>query len=168
MSEQQEHQQTQPPQTPPQAEPQEPREPQAAEQPAQPQQHDATAAWVHGLSMFAGVMLILIGVLQAMEGLAAVLNDKFYVGTPNYVFEFDVTAWGWSQMLIGVMLAVAGYGVLDGRLWGRVIGIIVAVLSTVANFLYTPHSPVWSILIVLLNIAVIWALCVHSRFAEDA
>jgi len=164
MSEQQQHQQTQPPQTPPQAETQ---EPQATERPAQPRQPHATAAWVHGLSMFAGVMLILIGILQALEGLAAVLNDKFYVGTPNYVFEFDVTAWGWTQMLIGITLAIAGYGVLDGRLWGRVIGIIVAVLSTVANFLYSPHYPVWSILIVALNVAVIWALCVHSRFAED-
>lgn len=168
MSEQQQHQQTQPPQTPPQAESQEPQVPQEAERPASPQSSNATAAWVHGLSIFAGVMLIVIGIIQVLEGLAAVLNDKFYVATPNYVFEFDVTAWGWVQMLVGIVLGAAGYGIIAGQLWGRVIGIIVAVLSAVANFLYIPHYPVWSILIVMLDVAVIWALCAHSRFADDA
>jgi hypothetical protein len=171
MSEQQHHQETQPPETERTERtepPEEARQPQETHRPEEVRQPQAGRAWVRGLAMFAGVVLIVVGIIQALEGLAAVINDKFYLATPNYIFEYDVTAWGWVHMLAGIVLAVAGYGILAGHLWGRVIGIIVALLSAVANFLFIPHYPVWSILLVTLDVAVIWALCVYSSFAEDA
>ncbi|MFG2006262.1 hypothetical protein ACGFNU_44655 [Spirillospora sp. NPDC048911] len=126
----------------------------------------ARDAWVTGLALFAAVTMFVAGVFQALEGLAAIINDKYYVTTPNYIFEYDVTAYGWVHLLVGAVLAVAGYGTFAGHLWGRVIGIIVAVLSAVANFMFIPYHPVWAMLIITLNVAVIWALCVYSHVSS--
>src|SRR5688500_1246724 len=86
---------------------------------------DQPAGWVVGLSLFAGVMMILTGVFSAIEGLVALFQNEVYVTTPRYVFAFDLTTWGWIHLLLGVVLLAAGFGVLAGRIWGRVVGIAV-------------------------------------------
>ncbi len=96
--------------------------------------------------IFAGIMMIMAGVFQAFAGLTALLEDEFFVATGNYVFKFDVTTWGWVHLLGGVVVALAGVSVMSGRTWARVIGIILAVLSALANFTFIPFYPVWSLL----------------------
>ena len=118
--------------------------------------------WASGLSTFAGVIMITLGVFQALEGLAALFTNEIYVATPNFVFQVDVSTWGWIHQLLGVLVAVSGFFVLQGAVWGRSVGIGLAVLSALANFLFIPYYPIWSLLIIALDVAVIWALTVHQ------
>lgn len=116
-----------------------------------------------GFITFAAIMLMVIGVFQALSGLSAIIEDTFYVLTREYAFEFDVTLWGWTHLIVGIVVAVAGFYLLSGKTWAVIIGITVAVISAVQNFLYIPYYPVWSLLIIALNVIVIWALATHGR-----
>jgi hypothetical protein len=119
--------------------------------------------WAVGFTMFAAVMMITVGAWQALQGLIAIFENEFYVQTRNYLFEADATSWGWIHLVLGVIVAFAGFGLLSGRTWARVVGITLAALSATANFLFIPYYPFWSILIVAVNIFVIWALTAHGR-----
>jgi membrane protein insertase Oxa1/YidC/SpoIIIJ len=116
-----------------------------------------------GLTTFAGVMMIMAGGFQVFNGLVALLANEFYVNTPNYLFKFDATSWGWIHLLVGLLVLLAGFAVLAGQTWGRVIGIVLAVLSALANFAFIPYYPFWSLTIIALDILVIWALAAHGR-----
>ena len=128
--------------------------------------HRAPAAgWVVGLSLFAGVMMIITGVFNAMEGVVALARNEVYAATPRYIFAFDLTTWGWIHLILGIIVLAAGFGVITGQLWGRVVGITIAVLTMLANFAFIPYYPIWSLLIIGLSVFVIWALCVYNRDA---
>ena len=116
-----------------------------------------------GLTTFAGVMMIMAGTFQAFDGLVALLANEFYVNTPNYLFKFDATRWGWIHLLVGLLVLLAGIAVLAGQTWGRVIGIVLAVFSAIANFAFIPYYPFWSLTIIALDVFVIWALATHGR-----
>ena len=92
-------------------------------------------------------MMIMVGVFQALQGLVAIFENEFYVATRNYTFQFDATSWGWIHLLVGLLVAFAGYGLLSGTDlgpgWSR---ITLAVLSATANFLFIPYYPFWSLL----------------------
>jgi len=106
--------------------------------------------------------MLMIGIFQAFAGLAAIFNDEFFVVGPNYTYDLDVTAWGWIHLILGVVVAFAGISVYSGATWARTVGIVLAILSAVANFFFIPYYPVWSVLIIALCIAVIWALTVYG------
>jgi hypothetical protein len=114
--------------------------------------------WAIGLSVFAGAMMMTVGLFQVLEGIAAVANDSFFVKAPNYTYEVDTTAWGWIHIVIGAIVALVGVGVLMGTTWGRVIGVIVILLSMFSNFLFLPYYPLWTLLIIGLDVAIVWAL----------
>ena len=118
-----------------------------------------TSRWATGLVLFAGVVMMVAGVWHALAGLGAVVNDKVYVSTPGYIYSFDLTGWGWIHILLGIVVA-AGFTVLLGTVWARIVGIL-ASLSLIANFMFIPHYPLWSLLIIALDIAVIWALATY-------
>ena len=141
------------------------RSPQSTSAQTPPAHRSPPANWVVGLSLFAGVMMILAGLFNAMEGLVALFRNEIYVVGPRYIFAFDLTTWGWIHLIVGIVVAGAGFALMSGRLFGRVIGIAIAVLSMLANFLFIPYYPVWSLLIIALNVFVIWALCVYDRDA---
>jgi vacuolar-type H+-ATPase subunit I/STV1 len=129
-----------------------------------PPRHSAEMnPWARGLAVFAAVMMMTVGVLHVIAGLVALFENEFYVAGARYVLQFDVTTWGWIHLLLGILVAVAGYFVVQGAAWARGVGIGLAALSLIANFLFIPYYPVWSILIVALDVAVIWALCVWNR-----
>ena len=115
--------------------------------------------WAVGASVFAGVMMMTVGVLQFFQGLvAAVDGRKFVVTSPNYAFQFNLTAWGWIHIVLGVLVAAAGFFILTGNVVARAVGVALAVLSAIANFLWLPYYPIWSIVIIALNVVVIWGL----------
>ena len=116
------------------------------------------SGWAVGFSAFAGAIMIMIGIFQFFEGLAAVANDSFFVVGNNYTYNLDTTAWGWIHMIIGVIVFAAGLGIFSGATWARVVGITVAVISAIANFFYIPYYPVWAVLLIALCVIVIWAL----------
>jgi hypothetical protein len=116
-----------------------------------------------GFTVFAGVIMIMAGAFQAITGLVAIFENEFYATTRNYILQFDVTTWGWIHMLLGLVILFAGFGVLSGQTWGRVVGIILAGVSALANFAFIPYYPVWSLVIIALDVFVIWALAAHGR-----
>jgi hypothetical protein len=128
-------------------------------------EHHEASGWAVGFILFAGVMMVMAGAFQAFAGLVALFENEFYVSTRNYLFQFDATAWGWIHLIIGVVVAAAGFAVMAGQTWARVVGIILALLSALANFTFIPYYPFWSLTIVAIDIFVIWALAAHGRDA---
>jgi hypothetical protein len=122
-----------------------------------------TSGWAAGFILFAAIMMIMVGIFQALQGLVAIFENEFYVATRNYLFQFDATAWGWIHLILGLLVAFAGWGLLSGRTWARVVAITLAVLSAIANFLFIPYYPFWSLLIIAVDVFVIWALVAHGR-----
>jgi hypothetical protein len=122
-----------------------------------------TSSWAAGGILFAGLMMIMVGIWQALEGLVAIFENEFYVATRNYLFQFDATTWGWIHLILGLLVAFAGWGLLSGRTWARVVAITLAVLSAIANFLWLPYYPFWSLLIIAVDVFVIWAIAAHGR-----
>jgi hypothetical protein len=116
-----------------------------------------------GLTAFAGVMMIMAGAFQALAGIVAIFENEFYATTRNYILKFDVTTWGWIHLLLGLLILFAGFAVFSGKTWGRTIGIILAVVSALANFAFIPYYPAWSLVIIALDVFVIWALAAHGR-----
>ena len=91
------------------------------------------------------------------------MNDKFFVVGQEWVFKFDITTWGWIHLIVGIVILASGFGIFTGNAAARTVGVIVAVLSAVVNFLWLPWYPLWAIVIIALDIAVIWALTIHGR-----
>jgi hypothetical protein len=135
---------------------------QAAEQYRSARRAEEASGWAVGFILFAGIMLVLSGFFQAFSGLVALFQNEFYVATRNYLFQFDATSWGWIHLVGGLVVAAAGFAVMAGRTWGRVVGITLAVLSALANFAFIPYYPFWAITIIALDIFVIWALAAHG------
>jgi hypothetical protein len=123
-----------------------------------------------GWAMFAGVMLMIGGFLQVMEGLAAIIKDDYFVVGNRYVYHLSSSGWGWIHLLIGLLVVLAGVGIFSGNVLARSVGVLVAAGGVVANFLWIPYYPVWAIVLIAMNVAVIWALTAHGRdiAAEDA
>ncbi len=121
-----------------------------------------TSGWTVGFVVFAAVMMMLIGSFQVIAGIAALFEDQFFVVGSNYVYDVDVTAWGWIHLILGVIIFLAGVAALRGATWARVAGIAIASLSAIANFFFIPYYPLWAIVIIALDIAVIWALAVYG------
>jgi hypothetical protein len=121
------------------------------------------SAWAVGYSVFAAVMLMLIGAFHFMAGLVGIVDDEFYVVSQKWVFEFDVTTWGWIHLIGGALVVLAGLSVLKGHMYGRIVGTFVAAISALVNFAWLPYQPWWSILMIALSVAVMWALTVHGR-----
>jgi hypothetical protein len=122
------------------------------------------SGWAVGGTVFAAVILILIGSFHAIMGLGAIIDDTFFVVGNNYTYKFDTTAWGWIHLLFGILIVLAGAYIFSGSTWARVVGITVAALSAIANFFFIPYYPFWAIVIIALDVWVIWAL---SRPIED-
>ena len=122
-------------------------------------------AVAYGLVIFGAAMLVTIGLFQCFAGLAAILDDEVYATTPNYVFSFDLTAWGWIHLGLGAIAILVGVGLMMRQEWAAVAGIAIAVLSALSNFMFLPYYPLWSIVIIAFDVAIIWALTATLREA---
>jgi hypothetical protein len=114
--------------------------------------------WADGGTIFAAVLLATVGVFQALEGISAIAKDDVFVNTPNYVFNIDLTAWGWVHLLLGVVAVVVGVSILYGQGWAMIGGIVIAIVSALANFMFMPHYPLWALVLIAFDLFVIWSL----------
>ncbi len=121
------------------------------------------SSWAVGYEAFAGVMLVIIGVMHVLTGIVAIAKDTFFVVGNEWTFKFDVTAWGWIHLILGIVVFLAGIGIFSGNVLARTVGVIVAALSAIANFMWLPYYPVWAIIVIAIDVAVIWALTMHGR-----
>jgi hypothetical protein len=119
--------------------------------------------WAVGWTGFAAIMMMLGGAWWIMVGIVALANDTFYVVGQEYIFQFDVTTWGWIHIVLGVVIVLASFGLFSGAVWARTIGVIIAVLWALIAFAWLPWYPVWAILLIAISVFVIWALTAHGR-----
>ncbi|AUM19402.1 hypothetical protein QYS60_20830 [Rhodococcus sp. GXMU-t2271] len=111
-----------------------------------------------GTSIGAAIILTTIGILQIFQGIAAVAEDELFVVGIEYTYKFDFTTWGWIHIVLGAVIALVGLALFTGATWARVAAIVLAALSILANFMWLPYYPWWSILIIALDVVVIWAV----------
>jgi hypothetical protein len=123
----------------------------------------SVSPWAHGIAVFAGVIMIVGGAFQAVEGLAGIVHDQWLVALPNYLYAFDLTLWGWLHLLVGLGLLAIGVFLLRGATWARFAGIVVAAISAILNFVWLPYSPWWSLMVIAIDVLVIWALAAYLR-----
>nr|WP_159927432.1 hypothetical protein [Rhodococcus sp. WAY2] len=108
--------------------------------------------------MGAAVIMVTVGIIEFFQGIAAVAENEVFVSGINYVYKFDLTTWGWIHIILGVFVAIVGLALFTGAGWARASAIVVAAISIVANFLWLPYYPGWSLLIIALDVVVIWAV----------
>ena len=111
-----------------------------------------------GTSIGAAVILVTLGIISFFQGIAAVAEDEVFVRGIEYVYKLDFTSWGWIHIVLGVLMVIVGIALMAGQTWARVSAVIIAALSIIANFLWLPYYPWWSILIIIINVVVIWAV----------
>lgn len=125
--------------------------------------HGKTTKWTEWVA-FASVMMMLLGALQVLEGLVAILDDEFYfVDANGLVVNMDFTVWGWVHLGIGVIIVAAGVGLRTGNVVARVLGVLFAVLSAVANLLFIAAFPLWAAVVITVDVIVIYAIVVHGN-----
>jgi len=107
---------------------------------------------------FAGIMLIVTGGFDVLHGIAAIGEPDFYAAGSDYTFRFSVTAWGWIHLVLGLVTVLIGVALLRGARWARVVGIVLAVIGAMSNFLSIPAYPWWSMITILIYVLVIWSL----------
>ncbi len=117
--------------------------------------------WV-GWVYFASLMMMLLGGFQAIAGLVALFKDDFYLVAERGLLVFNYTTWGWIHLLMGVVIFAAGVALLNGAVWARTVGVLLAGLSLFANMAFIDSYPLWSILMIVVDILVIYALTVHG------
>ena len=119
-----------------------------------------------GWIWFAGIMMIVMGSFNAIEGLVALFRGEYYVVTEEQVLVFDITAWGWITLLIGILVVLAGGALLSGAAWARVVAVVLAVINAVAQLAFVSVHPLWSTIVIALCVTVIWAVVVHGQEAD--
>jgi hypothetical protein len=107
--------------------------------------------------------MIMIGIFHAIQGIIALVNDTFFVVGEEYVFQFDVTSWGWIHLIVGVIVALAGMALFQGQVWARTVAVLAACVSIVASFAWLPYYPIWNIIVIAFGGFVIWAVTAHGR-----
>ena len=124
---------------------------------------DEPTAWA-GWVIFAGVMMIMLGSFQIIEGLVALFDDGFYAVSPNgLVVNVDYNTWGWAHTIIGLIAIGAGLGLLAGNLAARIVGVGIAFLSALVNLAFISAYPIWSTIMIVIDVVVIFAIIVHGR-----
>jgi hypothetical protein len=121
--------------------------------------------WANGPILYSGGMLVITGVFQIFTAIMALAHDRIYEGTPGYLFAFDLTLWGWLLFATAILSIAAGYGALRGLTWARVAGIGTAGLSMIVQFMFVPHYPVWSVIVMAVDVTIIWGLASYRRTA---
>jgi hypothetical protein len=116
-------------------------------------------------SIVAGCLMIVGGAVAFLNGLAMVIKGGFFTFNSGYVYHWSTKGWGWTHLALGAVIFAAGVCVMLGMVWARVVGVFLAVLAAVASFLTIPFYPVWSIIMIALDVFIIWALITRRRSA---
>ncbi|MFC9590703.1 hypothetical protein [Streptomyces sp. NPDC056944] len=131
---------------------------------APPKPNSSSGAWAAGGTLFAGVLMLVTGFMDIFQGIAGIAEDDIYTRVGDYVFKFNLTTWGWIHLILGIVVAIAGFGILRGAEWGRIAGICLASLNVLFQFLFLPYQPWWALFSMAVSIFVIWALATDEAY----
>jgi hypothetical protein len=109
-------------------------------------------------TVLAGLLMIISGAITFLAGLAMVIRGGFFIYNSTYAYHWTVRGWGWTDLILGAVVVCAGVCVLLGMVWARMVGVILASLAVVASFLTIPNYPVWSLILIAIDLFIIWAL----------
>ncbi|MGW5424721.1 DUF7144 family membrane protein [Streptomyces sp. NPDC003943] len=126
------------------------------------------SSWAAGGAFFGGVLMLVTGVVDILQGIAGIASNDVYARLGDYVYKFSLTSWGVIHLCLGVVVAIAGIGILNGAEWGRVAGISLAALNIVAQFLFLPYQPWWALFSMAVSVFVIWALAADESYGKKA
>ena len=119
--------------------------------------------WV-GWIIFAGTMMLMLGMFHIFQGFVALFQKSYYlVADTGLTIHVNYTTWGWTHIILGAIVLATGAGLLAGQTWARVVGVGLALLSSLVNVGFLAAYPFWSAIMVAVDILVIWALTVHGR-----
>lgn len=130
--------------------------------------HRATnpGGW-HGMIAFAGTMMFMLGSFHVIAGCVALFEDEYFLVTRNgLVLSADYTAWGWAHIILGALITAAGAALFTGAVWSRIVAVVVAFFSSLVNLAFLSAYPLWSGIMIALNILIIYAVTVHGDFAK--
>lgn len=114
-------------------------------------------------AVFAGVLLMLSGVMNVLQGITAIAKDDFYVHIGNYAYKFSLTSWGWIHLILGIAVAIVGWGAYSGARWARVTGVAVVCVAMLGNFLWLPYQPWWALTLLAIDGFALWSLIGHGE-----
>ncbi|MFF3563969.1 hypothetical protein ACFYXS_28375 [Streptomyces sp. NPDC002574] len=118
------------------------------------------SGWATGGTVFAGVLMMVSGVWMILEGISAIAKDDVWVRLGHYIFKWNLTAWGWIHLVLGVLVLIVGTALLSSAPgWARVAGIALIAFNILVNFAWLPYTPFWAFLMIAIDIFIIWALC---------
>ncbi len=120
-----------------------------------------------GWISFAGFVMILGGSFAVLAGLAAIINPDAYTATDS-IFEQSAETWGWFHLIVGVAVLASGFGVFTGNVLARTVGVIAATVNAIGAFITIEVHPLFSIMIIAMDFAIIWALTAHGRDIQKA
>ena len=126
-----------------------------------------------GWKLFAGIMIIIVGTFNVIDGLVAITNVNQFKNAFGSSSELPVTnnvkTWGWVVLILGAVLILSGFLIFVGNMFGRVIGVLAAGANAIVQLAYLPHYPLWSFTMILVDILVIWGIVVHGgRLLSDS
>ena len=125
---------------------------------------EAWGGWV----AFAGIMLVLTGFFDILQGLTALLNDQYFAISNGDLLVFDFTAWGWIWLLWGSLLIAAGFGLLRGVGAARWFAIVAVFINAIGQIAFLSAYPIWSTIVIALDVFVIFALTARWTEARAA
>jgi vacuolar-type H+-ATPase subunit I/STV1 len=134
----------------------------AREGPSAPRYTDTGAAWT-GWVAFAGILMIVLGAFNIIDGLVALFREQVFVVGKDRLLAFDFTTLGWILLILGIIMVLAGFAVLAGRTWGRVVAVVLVVLNAIGQLAFISVAPIWSIMVIAIDVIVIYALVAHGR-----
>ncbi|WP_055587428.1 DUF7144 family membrane protein [Peterkaempfera griseoplana] len=123
---------------------------------------------VSGWTELAAVLMISGGLLAITEAVSALSQDDLLVISRDYAFRFNLVGWGWIHLALGVVVLATGIALISGSQWARPVGVVLAGMSLLANFMWLPWYPVWAAIVITIDLIIIWALCCRTGVAPRA
>jgi hypothetical protein len=120
-----------------------------------------------GASIGAGALLLTSAVLTVLQGIQALVDHRPLIIGSNYVYKFNATGWGWIHIAAGIVLGIVAIGLISGAVWARVTAIVMACISIVVMFMWLPYYPMWSIIVIALDVIIIWAVATWDTTAAS-
>lgn len=122
---------------------------------------------VNGWILFASIMMVVVGTMGAINGLIALINDEIYVVGSERIIAFDFTTWGWIHLILGIIVVLAAFALLQGAMWARILAAVLAGMSIISQVGTIEAYPFWSIAMIGISIGIIFSVCTMGKADEE-